>query len=326
MTAPGNFHPNVYQPSRQWSEDQTLHVAVAYSNPRRFRVRRELANNCIRHLRDSANVALHVGEIAYGDRPYDVTGTDPLDVQLRTSHELWHKENILNICVSRFPTDWKYGAYVDADFVMTRHDWALEAIHLLQHYDFVQLFSSYAFLSSQYRPHALLSSFAHDYMTWRTKTGLPNGVALAGESTKLFGRESEKKGGKIVRSQSCYGEQFGSTAGRLLGGPPGGAWAFRRSAFDAVGGLLDICIAGAADHYMALGLVGERALMRTMKDDWVPDKNPGYFRAVTAWQDRAAKLDFNIGCLNNHAIHHFHGPMKNRAYHHPVEDLDGTRL
>ena len=49
--------------------------------------------------------------------------------------------------IKHWPLDWKYGATIDADFHFTRHDWALETVHQLQHYDFVQLFSSYADLS-----------------------------------------------------------------------------------------------------------------------------------------------------------------------------------
>ncbi len=44
-------HPDQHQPWADWSEEQTLHVAVCYSNPFRWRTRRELANDCIRHLR-----------------------------------------------------------------------------------------------------------------------------------------------------------------------------------------------------------------------------------------------------------------------------------
>lgn len=132
-----------------WSEEQTLHVAVAYSNPFRWRTRRELLNDFRKHMSVTSNVVLHVGELAYGDRPFEVTSEEnPLDIQLRTSHELFHKENILNVIVQRgFPPDWRYGAWIDGDFHMTRHDWALETIHQLQHYDFVQPFSSYMDLS-----------------------------------------------------------------------------------------------------------------------------------------------------------------------------------
>jgi len=113
-------HPDVHTPWRAWSEEQTLHVAAAYSNPVRWTSRRVLMNDFRDHMRASANVALHVGELAYGDRPFEVTGGDPNDVQLRTSHELWHKENILNLVVQRFPPGWRYGAVMDGDFHMTR--------------------------------------------------------------------------------------------------------------------------------------------------------------------------------------------------------------
>ena len=52
-------------------------------------------------MRASPNVVLHVGELAYGDGPFEVTGDGLNDVRLRTSHVLWHKENILNLVVQR---------------------------------------------------------------------------------------------------------------------------------------------------------------------------------------------------------------------------------
>src|SRR5271165_6656558 len=68
-------HPDIHSPWAEWSEDQTLHVAVCYSNPFRWRTRRELANDCIRHLARSPNVKVYVGELAYGDRPFEGTET-----------------------------------------------------------------------------------------------------------------------------------------------------------------------------------------------------------------------------------------------------------
>jgi hypothetical protein len=234
-------------------------------------------NDFRQHMQSSPNVTLHVGELAYGDRPFEVTGEDPLDVQLRTSHELWHKENILNLVVRRFPADWEYGAVIDADFHMTRRDWALEAVHQLQHYDFVQLFSSYADLSAEYRPYRIMPSFAFRYLN-RCVTG-----------------------GSSSTSYPTYGS----------GGPgaTGGAWAFRRSAFDAVGGLLDVCILGSADWHMAFGLVGKANTAPEIERCSAP-----YMQAVRQWQDRASLLKQNIGYVENHAIHHFHGSKVLRAY------------
>jgi hypothetical protein len=226
-------------------------------------------------MQSSANVVLHVAELAYGDRPFEVTGGDPLDVQLRTSHELWHKENILNVAVQRFPAGWKYGAVIDADFHMTRHDWALEAIHQLQHFDFVQLFSSYSDLTAGYRPYRVMSSFASNYLSRGARTVSPG-----------------------ARGYGSAGP-----------GATGGAWAFRQSAFDAVGGLLDVCILGSADWHMAFGLVGSSNVAPEAKLCSRP-----YIEALLRWQHGASVLKQNIGCVENHAIHHFHGSKVLRAY------------
>src|SRR5579863_6881732 len=171
MTPHANVHKDVHEPWRQWSNDVTLHVACAYSNPLRWRTRRVLMNDFRRHMAASPNVVLHAGELAYGERPFEVTGEDPLDVQLRTAHELWHKENILNAVIHHFPADWKYGAIIDADFHMTRRDWALEAIQQLQHYDFVQLFTTYSDLSAEHRPYRIMPSFAWQHLHGAQSSG-----------------------------------------------------------------------------------------------------------------------------------------------------------
>ena len=128
-------HPDVHTPWRTVVRGADPPRGRGLQQPGALDSRRVLMNDFRDHMRASANVVLHVGELAYGDRPFEVTGDDPNDVQLRTSHELWHKENILNLVVQRFPPGWRYGAVIDGDFHMTRRDWALEAIHQLQHYD-----------------------------------------------------------------------------------------------------------------------------------------------------------------------------------------------
>jgi hypothetical protein len=92
-------------------------------------------------------------------------------------------------------------------------------------------------------------------------------------------------------------------------GATGGAWAFRRPAFDAVGGLLDTCILGSADWHMAFGLVGAVDAAAELQYCSGP-----YVDAVLRWQARAATLKQNIGYIDNHAIHYFHGSKSARAY------------
>jgi hypothetical protein len=86
-------------------------------------------------------VVPHVVEVAFLDRPHEVTSADnPLDLQLRTDSSLGLKECAINEGVGRFPSDSQYDGYVDGDFHFTRQDWALEAIHMLQHHTFCTAF------------------------------------------------------------------------------------------------------------------------------------------------------------------------------------------
>lgn len=309
-------HPNVHPAWSTWSESQTLHVACAYNNPFRWRKRRVLLENFRHHVSQQPNVKLYVGELAYADRPFEVTGQNLNDVQLRTRHEMWHKENLINVIVSRFPADWQYGAYCDGDFTFTRHDWALEAIHLLQHYDFVQLFSTYTDLSVEtatswrgHRPYRTNSTFAWDYLH-------PEEFQKVALKRQTAAKKSTASAPVLRTSDGlCYGGTVNGISAKgswpfgLSPGAPGGAWAFRRSAFDTVGGLLDCCVVGAADVHMVVGLVeGENVHNEMNGCQWA------YLEAITNWQERAARLSRNIGCLDQHAIHHFHGSHKLRSY------------
>jgi len=292
-------HPDVHTPWQNWSHDETLYVATMYSNPLRWYTRRVLLNDFRRHMAESPNVKLHVGELAYGDRPFEVTCPDnPCDLQLRTQDELWHKENVLNCVIRRFPAGWKYGAIIDGDFVMTRRDWALEAIHQLQHHAFVQLFSSYCDLDAEHRPFRLMSSFAYNYVhnrdamsAWRKAD--PDTVMRASHTSGDTGPVKPSARRRWPTSP----------------GATGGAWAFTRQAFDTVGSLLDTSILGSGDWHMAFGLAG---MINHAAE--AMHCNQRYVSSITRWQERAQQLKGNIGYIQNHAVHHFHGSKVNRFY------------
>jgi hypothetical protein len=102
-----------------------------------------------------------------------------------------------------------------------------------------------------------------------------------------------------------------------FGHPPGatgGAWSWRRDAFEMVGGMLDTCILGSADWHQAFGLVQATNVAAEMKRCTEP-----YVEAVLDWQTRAAKLNriegrSPMGCIDNFATHAFHGSKSLRAY------------
>ena len=117
---------------------------------------------------------------------------------------------------------------------------------------------------------------------------------------------------EIITTHSGFGYMYSQglpfTPGQGTFWHPGFAHAYRRGAFDAVGGLIDRAVLGAADHHMAAALIG--------KGDWtVPgDINPAYMQMVKDWQTRADKLQGDLGCVEGTILHHYHGKKENRKY------------
>jgi hypothetical protein len=296
-------HQNGTAAHRRWAPDQTLHVAMVYSNPYRFRSRISLFNDCYQHLTKLQNLEVYVCELAYGDRPFEVTNSqNPNHLQLRTGHVLWHKENQINLCVSKFDPTWKYGAWIDADVLFTRSDFGIEVIHALQHHAFVQPFSSYTNVSPSHRPLSHEFGFAYKYCTNR----LPGGSLEAALKMGAAGGDSGDSGCEL---------KMGSKGRRQSGGigAVGLAWAFRRDAFNAVGGMIDICLLGSADYYMTLGLVGHSELCKDRPE--LIGGHPHYREMIAAWQDRALRAcKQNIGYVDCYAIHHWHGSKRRRFY------------
>ncbi len=247
-----------------------FHVVTMVSNPVRFASRYQLYTE-FRDRMARAGLPLLTAEIAFGDRPFAVTSAgDPRAVQLRSRHELWHKENALNIAISRLPDDWRYVAWIDADVEFVRPDWACETVQQLQHHPVVQMFDSAIDLGPEMQTLHVHTGFAASYLR-----GRPRG-----------------------RNYAHW--------------HPGYAWAARREAIDAMGGLIDWAILGSADHHMAVGLIGG------LGDDHVTPKSrlsPRYRHELECWQDRVvAGLHRDMGCVRGTLLHHWHGKKKDRRY------------
>jgi hypothetical protein len=259
-----------------------LHVVTCVSNPVRYQSRYRLYRDFARHMRASG-VLLYTAECAFGARPFEATdAANPRHLQLRTGCEMWHKENLLNLMIARLPSDWEYVAWIDADVVFARPDWAAEAVQQLQHYDIVQLFSEAHDLGPDHHVFARYRSFAHSY-----SEGVPR---LQGAG--YYGGAPPQRDTGITYYHH-----------------PGYAWAMRRSAFDAVGGLLDVAVVGEADWIMARALLGEAEQVL------YPGISAGYRRAILEWQGRAVRhLRANLGCVAGTLLHAWHGPKANRNY------------
>lgn len=200
-----------------------LDVIAVVSNPVRYRSRYDLFRAFEAHAIESG-ARLTIVEMAFGGRPFEITETDNArHVRVRSSAELWHKENLVNIGISRLPSDWRYVAWIDADLTFARPDWVQETLQQLQHYDVVQMFSQAHDIGPNHEVFGTYAGFVWCYL---------NKIAP-----------------KWVDAYHRKGADW----------HPGYAWAARREAIDGLGGLIDTAILGAGDRHMAAGLIGQMA-------------------------------------------------------------------
>jgi hypothetical protein len=123
--------------------EDNLHVIMVVSNPCQFASRYILAKEFMYRMHREPNVLLYVVEMVYGDQEFHVTNEKtPRHLQVRTTHPLWHKENMINMGVKLLPLNWKAMAWIDADIEFESSSFALDALKLLNGCsDVIQLFS-----------------------------------------------------------------------------------------------------------------------------------------------------------------------------------------
>lgn len=201
-----------------------LHVIAVSFNPRRFKSHYANYTAFEKHMLE-AGVQLTVVECAYGDIPHQFGDNDLINhVPVYAKNPIWVKENLINIGISRLPRDWKYVAWIDADILFERGDWASEIVYALQHYDFVQPWSDCLDLDAgggiMGKPH---KSFCHQWLND------PKTCSMMGKSGYTFAH-------------------------------PGYAWAATRNALENLGGLIETAALGSGDHHMSLALIGKAEL------------------------------------------------------------------
>jgi hypothetical protein len=263
-----------------------LYVITPIFNPIRYRSRWKLYKEFENYVLSNEQAVLVTIECAYGTREFVIDQQhegNHIVIQVQTEHELWLKENLINIAVSRLPLDWKYVAWVDADVIFARPDWVGETIQLLQHYKIIQMWSQYQDVTPNFEVIGTMRSFMDCYMH--------GGPAC---ETKKF---KDENGYWVDRKRVGYP------------GAPGLAWAMRRDAWNALGGLIDCSILGACDWYMAHALVGKLDIVLSKK------YHQRYREVLFEWQKRADKfIQGNVGVMKGVALHYWHGPKVDRKY------------
>ncbi len=247
------------------NSEELLYVIAVVSNPAGFKRRYQLFNEFCVRMRANPKVFLLTVELQQGHRNFATDAT----VKLKTTHEIWHKENLINIGVQHLPQNWKYMAWIDSDISFANENWVEETLEQLQTYSVVQLFTHAIDLGPNKEVMQTHTGFAYMY--------------CRGETWKKPG----------------YGKYWHS----------GYAYAITRTAYNAIGGLIDFAILGSADFHMAMSFVG-------MADKTLNEKlHPNYKKLVMIFQDRCERhLKRNFGYVNGVILHEFHGSKKNRFY------------
>lgn len=285
---------------------EPLYVIVPIFNASRWKARWKHAIRAIKHFVESGAV-VYVVEAAFGQREHallevcpnlNIASCPPIEdelrpncrhdastrglhryIPLRTDTEAWVKENLINIGIRYLPQDWKYVAWLDADVLFSRPNWVGETIHLLQHYEVLQMFSQAQDLDSKYAVIAQRPSFM-----WAYQEKIPLNIDPG----------------------YYYPEGYKPTA---LGAWSGLAWAARRSALNKLSGLPDFCIHGGGDYHMAFALIGQ--VDKSIRKDC----HESYKSRLYQWQKWAVEdLRCNVGCMTGTLQHFWHGAKVNRHY------------
>lgn len=234
----------------------------------------------------ASGVNLFVIECAFGDAPFAVTSAkNPFHIQLRSKSILWIRENLINICVSKLPTNWKYMAWIDSDVEFENPDWVCECVkELNKNYRVVQLFEECDMLDKTGAVMAHVPGFAYKHV---------RGTFSAPASPDLRAKSKGNKDTFNFKNELGDGKEAGF-------GEPGFAWAICRDAYETLGGLVDFAITGPADNFMAYSFIGQLSQATTRI------KNREYLECLQTWEKKAADaIRKNIGYVKGNIKHHY---------------------
>lgn len=275
--------------------DNTLHVVRVISNPARYHSRYRLAREQEEFLKKCPNIKLYTVEASFGDRHHElINQTDEFNLKVKVKSEIWIKENMINLGVQHLlPYNWKYMAWIDGDVIWNDVNWGLETIQQLQHYSVIQPWTDGLDLGPYGNVLQCFKSFgSQNYIEFDENLSSD----MSGKKRKPVISERPATSSMPIYDHRRYGHS-------------GFAWACTRHFWNNVGGLMDFCILGSADHNMATAMVGnvDFSIHKAMTQ--------GFKDACKRWQHHAVRVTHNeVGATHDRLEHMFHGPKKRRYY------------
>jgi len=255
-------------------------VVTCVANPLGWASRVALAKAAVASWLKEPNITVYLTECLYGsDTNYELASLASnrvVHIGVRATTAAWTKENLLNIAVAKMPPVAQKIAFLDADVTFRQGGWAARALAALNLYPVIQPWTQALDLGPNDEVMSVHTSFAS---VWHA------GKPIVPIGTKFW-----------TDSNYTYPH-------------PGYAWAWQRGTLDTVGGLYAQAGMGAADHSMAVAMVGKYQL------GIQKGMGAGYRASVAAWSSRAhAQIQGKIGYTADTIEHPFHGKKVNRGY------------
>lgn len=307
---------------------EPLYAIVPVSNAWRWKSRYKHTERAIKHFMESGCVVILVEhafnrrEFVFKDSGLDglaancsIQGTEFKHkyIGLRSNSELWLKENLINVGVNHLSDmhyDWQQVCWLDSDIHFVRPNWVGEAIHKLQHYAFIQMFSQARDLAPNYEmlpdgyPHAAGVGFVDAWQSGTINSTITPQILA---ELKQLGADIQTLEKDFMKLEESVDGYYGSTADKRVF--PGLAWGCTRKAWDDVGGLLDTAIWGGGDWHMS------HALIEKTEGMYRNDLHRDYKKLCDQWYHRCrTHVRRNVGTMEGAVFHHWHGKKSQRGY------------
>jgi hypothetical protein len=268
---------NIDSINRKESDLNNLYVITAIFNPAAYKKRYDLYYQFESHLK-KFGINLITIECIYNENPnseFCVTDSNnPFHIQVRTDHPLWHKENLLNLAISKLPDNWKYVLWLDADIEFIEDDWPMRIIEAFEKYHIIQVFKYAHFLGPD---NCILET--HFSFTY----ALAHDIPIDKRHYALF-----------------YPH-------------PGYGWGISRHAYDKVGKLIDFGILGSGDSHMAFALIKQVENSFAYKaHEFHPNYMTSLIEWEE--KAYSFTLNRQVGYADCSIKHHFHGFREDRRY------------
>jgi hypothetical protein len=264
----------VIHPADSYKPVDDLWIISSFFNANGYKTK---VRNCERFIRSIERSGLNcvIVECAFGDMPYAMPES-PYVLQVRCRDIMWQKERLLNVALSRLPSQCSKVAWLDCDILFANPEWAVQASRMLDSYRVVQLFDKAIRLPQQH------SFFSGEGDVWTS-----------------FASVYQDSPNQLLR---------GDFANH---GHSGFAWAARRDVLHEHG-LYDACISGSGDHMMAHAFCGDWE--SPCIDRILGDNNP-HREHFTDWCRRVYRnVRASVGCVTGTLLHLWHGDIDNRRY------------